>query len=149
MESDSEAEEDNYNEEEEVVVEVEQRPPSVCPQERITERQFERIQVSHITKIQILRFFFSFLSGIILDLKQYTLELFSLSACYYVCPLDGAERMSSKAGRRAHGQTESWVKAHGGNWVNKSLKYNCFIILFQVLFTAEKKEVYLQLKQSL
>ncbi|KAM6931366.1 centrosomal protein of 78 kDa [Xenentodon cancila] len=43
VESDSEGEEDN--EEEEVVVEVEQRPSSVCLQERITSRQFECIQM--------------------------------------------------------------------------------------------------------
>lgn len=44
VESDSEEEEDE--EEEEVVVEVEKRP-SVRLQDRITERQFQRMQVRH------------------------------------------------------------------------------------------------------
>ncbi len=47
MESDSEGEEDEEEEEEEVVVEVEPRPPSLSLQDRITGRQFERMQVSH------------------------------------------------------------------------------------------------------
>ncbi|XP_061586038.1 centrosomal protein of 78 kDa isoform X2 [Cololabis saira] len=44
VESDSEGEED-YDDEEEEVVDVDQRPSSVCLQETITARQYERIQM--------------------------------------------------------------------------------------------------------
>lgn len=44
----SDTDEEEGEEEEEVVVEVEQRPSSLRLQERITGRQFEHLQVSHI-----------------------------------------------------------------------------------------------------
>ena len=48
MESESEGEDSYGDEEEEVVVEVEQSPSSLHVQDRITSRQFDRVQVSHI-----------------------------------------------------------------------------------------------------
>lgn len=55
MESDSEGEEGE--EEEEVVVEVEQRPSSLSFQDRITRRQLQHLQVSHIRLVLTFQVF--------------------------------------------------------------------------------------------
>lgn len=74
MESDSEGEED----EEEVVVEVEPRPSSLSLQDRITVRQFEHTQVSHIRlapKLKLLKFLILLLICVCVLLHALQMEL--------------------------------------------------------------------------
>ena len=116
VESDSEGEEEE--EEEEVVVEVEQQPSSLDHQDRITGRQFERMQVSHIrAKLELQYLVFSSMAKF--GTKSVSAVAIQSFPCVCVCscarPADGAKGVSPEAGRGAQSQTESGVSTHRGH----------------------------------